>query len=205
MSLATRTLVTTAAAVAVSLAGSLADSAVAGATDPGRFESGVSRCSALNPRVLDISVNPSGAVRFTYPDDGVATCELTPSAFGLRTLAASFAGTAEHRAADTSSTFGVIGDAVCGDFNGDGQVLASDALGILRTAIRLASCDLCVCDTDASGSVIVATDSLFTFSTAKCSAASSPPFRPGVSFNVRRKSGRAFDSMRMTVAPQSAK
>jgi len=71
MSLATRTLVTATAAVAVSLAAS----AAAGASGPGRFESGISRCQALNPRLLDISTNPSGAVRFTYADDGVATCD----------------------------------------------------------------------------------------------------------------------------------
>lgn len=94
--------------------------------------------------------------------DGVATCEITATSFGLRTLVASFAGTSEYRAASTETSFSVIGDALCGDFNGDGHVLASDAFGILRTAIGLASCELCVCDTDASGSVIVATDSLLT-------------------------------------------
>jgi hypothetical protein len=132
--------------------------------------------STVFASLLDLSVEPPApivgeTVELTLDGDqcsaatdtdGVATCELAASSFGLRALVASFAGTSQYRPADTSTSFSVVGDALCGDFNGDGQVLSSDAFGILRTAIGLSSCELCVCDTDASGSVIVATDSLLT-------------------------------------------
>jgi hypothetical protein len=48
---------------------------------------------------------------------------------------------------------------VCGDFNGDGSIVASDALNILRTSVGSLSCLLCVCDTDGSGDT-VASDAL---------------------------------------------
>jgi len=47
----------------------------------------------------------------------------------------------------------------CGDFTSDGVVSASDALGILSTAVGVAQCLPCVCDLDISGSV-TATDAL---------------------------------------------
>lgn len=39
----------------------------------------------------------------------------------------------------------------CGDYNGDGLILASDALDILRAAIGLLICPNCVCDLDNNG------------------------------------------------------
>jgi hypothetical protein len=48
---------------------------------------------------------------------------------------------------------------MCGDPSEDGQVLASDSLFVLRTAVELVSCELCICDVDSNGSVS-ATDSL---------------------------------------------
>ena len=71
MSLATRTLATATAAALVSLAAG----AAAGASGPGRLDLAASRCTALNPRLLDISLKPSGTMRFTSTDDGVATCD----------------------------------------------------------------------------------------------------------------------------------
>jgi hypothetical protein len=49
--------------------------------------------------------------------------------------------------------------ALCGDFNGDGSVSATDALGVLNAAVGLASCDVEECDIDGSGG-ITATDAL---------------------------------------------
>jgi len=47
----------------------------------------------------------------------------------------------------------------CGDFNSDGNVTATDALGVLSTAVGGSSCDLVRCDVDGGGSV-AATDAL---------------------------------------------
>ena len=49
--------------------------------------------------------------------------------------------------------------AVCGDFNADGQLTATDALGVLNAAVGLASCAEEECDIDGSGNVS-ATDAL---------------------------------------------
>ncbi len=49
--------------------------------------------------------------------------------------------------------------ALCGDFNGDGDISATDALGVLNAAVGIASCDVEDCDIDGSGSVS-ATDAL---------------------------------------------
>src|SRR5690606_10540114 len=42
----------------------------------------------------------------------------------------------------------------CGDFNENGEITASDALGILRAAVGSVDCLDCVCDTDGSGSIL---------------------------------------------------
>lgn len=44
--------------------------------------------------------------------------------------------------------------AECADPTGDSQVLATDALVVLRAAVALEPCDLCVCDVDGSGAVM---------------------------------------------------
>jgi hypothetical protein len=64
-------------------------------------------------------------------------------------------------------TAGVPGraHALCGDFNGDGSVSATDALGVLRAAVGLVACDDEECDIDASGT-ISATDALSTLKAA---------------------------------------
>ena len=49
--------------------------------------------------------------------------------------------------------------AKCGDFNGDGNITAGDALGTLRTAVGSATCALNVCDFNGDGS-LTASDSL---------------------------------------------
>jgi hypothetical protein len=124
--------------------------------------------------LIDLSVEPVAAVvgetvEFSLDGDvcaattdagGVARCEISPAQIGQRSLTASFAGTATLRSAAETQGFTVVGDGVCADFTADGRVLATDAAGILRTAVGLASCELCVCDADGSGTVIVATDSL---------------------------------------------
>ncbi len=48
---------------------------------------------------------------------------------------------------------------VCGDFNFDLRITASDALSTLRTAVGDAHCELCVCDTNIDNST-TATDAL---------------------------------------------
>jgi len=49
---------------------------------------------------------------------------------------------------------------VCGDATEDLLLTASDALAVLRTAIGTGACEVCVCDTNASGTV-TATDALW--------------------------------------------
>lgn len=49
--------------------------------------------------------------------------------------------------------------AACGDFNGDGNTSAADALGVLRAAVGQGSCDLVRCDVDSNGAV-AASDAL---------------------------------------------
>jgi hypothetical protein len=41
----------------------------------------------------------------------------------------------------------------CGNFNGDASLSASDALGILRTAIGSSTCLICICDVDNTASI----------------------------------------------------
>jgi hypothetical protein len=48
---------------------------------------------------------------------------------------------------------------VCGDWNGDGVIMASDAAGVLQVAVGIGSCALSVCDYTGDGSVTV-TDAL---------------------------------------------
>jgi YD repeat-containing protein len=62
-------------------------------------------------------------------------------------------------AGPTCSTTTTMPVQVCGDFNGDGTITATDALGVLRTAVGTGSCALSICDVDGSGS-ISATDAL---------------------------------------------
>jgi hypothetical protein len=54
---------------------------------------------------------------------------------------------------------------MCGDFTQDAQVSASDALGILRTAVGGANCALWLCDVDENGA-ITASDALRTLQAA---------------------------------------
>lgn len=58
--------------------------------------------------------------------------------------------------------------ATCGDPTGDGVVQASDALLVLRAAVRLAFCELLYCDVDHSGR-IAASDALLVLHTAVAS------------------------------------
>jgi hypothetical protein len=53
----------------------------------------------------------------------------------------------------------------CGDVITDGSVNASDALGILKSAVGLLTCQLCVCDVNSAGG-ISATDALVTLNFA---------------------------------------
>jgi hypothetical protein len=55
--------------------------------------------------------------------------------------------------------------ASCGDFNGDGSISATDALGVLRAAVGLVVCKQKACDVDGSGK-ISATDALSTLKAA---------------------------------------
>ncbi len=56
-------------------------------------------------------------------------------------------------------------EAGCGDFNADGNVTATDALGVLTVAVGSSSCDLVRCDVDGGGTVS-ATDALLVLSGA---------------------------------------
>lgn len=43
---------------------------------------------------------------------------------------------------------------ICGDANGDGNVLSGDALTTLKAAVGTATCELCLCDANNSGAVL---------------------------------------------------
>jgi hypothetical protein len=58
-----------------------------------------------------------------------------------------------------------IADAACGDFNADGSVGATDALGVLQTAVGTRTCDKVRCDVDGNG-VVTGTDALVVLKTA---------------------------------------
>ena len=64
--------------------------------------------------------------------------KITPAALALAAALLLPAGTA---------------NAGCGDYNADGSVGASDALGVLQTAVGSRSCDKVRCDVDGNGSV----------------------------------------------------
>ncbi|RMF22679.1 MAG: hypothetical protein D6760_06975, partial [Deltaproteobacteria bacterium] len=53
----------------------------------------------------------------------------------------------------------VVAESGCGDFNNDGQIAATDALGALKAAVGAAACLPCICDTDRSGTT-TASDAL---------------------------------------------
>lgn len=65
----------------------------------------------------------------------------------------------------------------CGDFDGSGSVVASDALGILNGSVGLGCCDRCVCDYDGSGTV-QGTDALLVLNVA---VGLTPPIEPSCS------------------------
>jgi hypothetical protein len=51
----------------------------------------------------------------------------------------------------TTTTTTIPAPVVCGDFNKDGDLQVTDALGIMRTAVGNVSCLACVCDVDGNG------------------------------------------------------
>jgi hypothetical protein len=55
----------------------------------------------------------------------------------------------------TTTTTTEMPPAVCGDFDGDGEVQISDALAVLRTSVGVLECAACVCDVDGSGSTSI--------------------------------------------------
>lgn len=65
----------------------------------------------------------------------------------------------------STTTTTTLPPAVCGDFDGNGSVGIADALGVLRTAVGLVSCQACVCDADGNGSNSIS-DALLTLKKA---------------------------------------
>ncbi|HYC56210.1 MAG TPA: hypothetical protein VEL28_14845 [Candidatus Binatia bacterium] len=66
-------------------------------------------------------------------------------------------GAIETTTTSTSTT--TLPAVVCGDFDGNGTLQASDALAVLRAAVGVLSCDPCVCDLDGNEAK-TATDAL---------------------------------------------
>jgi len=58
-----------------------------------------------------------------------------------------------------STTTTTLAAPLCGDVTGDGDLTASDALGVLRAGVGLAGCDPWVCDYNGSGA-LTASDAL---------------------------------------------
>lgn len=59
----------------------------------------------------------------------------------------------------TYSAVELVPAGTCGDFDGNGTIVATDSLNILRTSVGTLDCLECICDTDGSGG-IVASDAL---------------------------------------------
>jgi len=91
-----------------------------------------------------------------------ATFPTTSGAFQTTGVFASFGGPV---AAKLSGVAAAAAAAVCGDFNGDGRLTASDALGTLRVAVGLGTCGLSVCDYTGDGK-LTAADALSTLRAA---------------------------------------
>jgi hypothetical protein len=64
----------------------------------------------------------------------------------------------------SSTTTTTLGPS-CGDINGDGRIVASDALYVLSAAVDIVVCDDCLCDIDGGG-MTSATDALLTLAAA---------------------------------------
>lgn len=60
----------------------------------------------------------------------------------------------EQATTTTVTTTTLAPGPVCGDANGDGEILASDALLALRTAVGTGSCEACLCDVNSSGEIL---------------------------------------------------
>ena len=76
-----------------------------------------------------------------------------------------FTATATDRTFHNTSEFSACfdygaSDVLCGDYNEDGVVTASDALSVLRVAVGSVSCEACICDVNDAGG-ITTTDALF--------------------------------------------
>jgi hypothetical protein len=76
-----------------------------------------------------------------------------------------FTATATDRTFHNTSEFSACfdygaSDVLCGDYNEDGDVTASDALSVLRVAVGSVSCEACICDVNDAGG-ITTTDALF--------------------------------------------
>lgn len=126
---------------------------------------------------------PDGSLDSEFSDDGKVTLRVGPSgeecaqaatffgpdrlvvggyasSFGIRNFVlAAFDSIVTTTTSTLGPTTTTLPASVCGDKNGDEAVTATDALGVLRTAVGLDSCELCVCDVDGSGAV-AASDAL---------------------------------------------
>ena len=113
--------------------------------------------------------NNDGRLFHLDADSGIAELDLV----GLETLGLSLLGFGQDAAGEihvlTSSTgtpFGTTGKVwklvpadlptACGDADGNGQVLASDALLALKSAVGSTACAACACDVNTSDSITVA-------------------------------------------------
>jgi hypothetical protein len=84
----------------------------------------------------------------TNNDDESASMEATTPCGGITTTTAPVTSTTGGITTTTT-----VGETLCGDASGDGNITASDALIALRTAVGSASCAETVCDVDASGTI----------------------------------------------------
>jgi len=114
---------------------------------------------ADNGQSRDVTITDGFGTRSAKAKGTSLVC--TPAAIGnLQDLLrrASVFGRLEARARELMLS-AAIDLEMCGDFNSDGTVSASDALGILRAAVGSSTCLPCVCDVDDSG-LFSATDAL---------------------------------------------
>lgn len=124
--------------------------------------------STLNHPVLEVPGGSSSAYGIALDGTGAAYMTGT-GGYGMPTTLGAFQ--------EQPATFGTAGPFVtkygatatpsllCGDFNGDGRISASDALSVLKAAVGTGTCAFAVCDYTGDGK-LTASDALATLKTA---------------------------------------
>lgn len=141
---------------------------VAGTPNPIQGPKNFARCTWIptsrDPVVGDFNLTAQSGFNTSFPFPGPVNAMITISDIDCT-------GTQDTTTTTTSITITSTTQApkVCGDFDGDGVVLAGDALGVLQSSVGIFECLLCVCDANGDGEN-TAVDALRTLGSAVGSA-----------------------------------